>query len=62
MATIWKSIYFEVPSDLSTCWVRPVHDYRQPFAAVWHAATQTFISVTTSTVLPAYMVWKWRAD
>jgi hypothetical protein len=59
--SLWKSIFEELPVDQSENWVRHVSNYRQPFLCVWDSGNMTFVSVTTSVSIPAYMIQRWKS-
>lgn len=55
----WKSIAKEAPTNGSTVTVRILNTYSEPFKAVYNSTNQTFTSVESGVVFPAYTVARW---
>lgn len=56
---VWHTQPKTSPTDGLTVWVRPWPWFSASFLAVWDETDQTFTSVTTSLILPWYMISRW---
>lgn len=55
----WKSIAKETPTNGSTVTVRILNTYSEPFSATYNSTDQTFTSVASGIIFPAYTVTRW---
>lgn len=58
---MWNVITETLPANGQTVWLRIYTNYATPFQAVYDTALQQFTTVTTSLIIPAYVVTKWKA-
>lgn len=57
---MWQSPFVALPANGSTVWIRVVVQYSEPVQAVYDSGTQIFTTVTTSLLVPALQVSKWK--
>ena len=57
---MWQSPFVALPANGQTVWIRVVVQYAEPVQAAYNAITQEFVTVTTSLVVPALQVSKWK--
>lgn len=62
MATPWKTIPENVPTDTEVVWVRLNYFSGIAILAEWDASNQQFTSVTNSIVYPAWIVGRWKSQ
>jgi len=63
MATNWKNVFVQVPTDASTVWIVRIPYFDTPVQAVFDAASREFTwtgSDTTTTIISLNQVFKWR--
>lgn len=59
---MWKSIFKELPINDQRCWIRVLTVFGQLTVASWNERDQTFITLDSEIIIPAYMVGRWKAD
>ena len=62
MASPWKSVFFELPANNETVWVRVLAIYGEPVLAQYKSNKMEFTTVTTSIVVTAIQVARWRSQ
>lgn len=62
MAVVWNSVLFVLPNNNDIVWIRVLNIYGEPVLAQYKAAKQEFTTQTTSVVLPASFVARWRVQ
>lgn len=62
MATDWKILPAQIPTDTEVVWIRINYWFGQPVLAQWSTANQEFTSVTNSIVYPAWVVGRWKSQ
>ena len=62
MALPWKSVLFELPNNNDIVWIRVLNIYGEPVLAEFKTAQKQFTTITTSIVVPAVNVARWRVQ
>ncbi len=59
---MWHSPFKVLPVDGSTVWIRVTSIYGDICLATYDDSNQTFTTVVTSLIIPAFNVARWKAQ
>ena len=60
MASDWKILPLEVPTDAQVVWIRINYWFGQPVLAAWDETNQQFTIKVNDIVYPAWVVGRWK--
>jgi len=58
---MWQNPLINLPSDNQTVWIRVGTNYGNPVQATFDQSNQSFTSIESGLIVPAYIVARWRA-
>lgn len=58
---MWQSPFKQLPSNGQQVWIRVTSIYGELAVATYNSLLQQFTTDTTSVVIPAYQVSRWKA-
>lgn len=62
MATIWKTVFKELPQNNEIVWIRVLNIYGEITLAKYSGGPSKFEVILTGVDIPVYMVARWKSQ